>query len=107
MARGFNYSKFSLYLFLYSPTLTALLASFCWLFIHFIWIDQISTYWFYICLTITFISTTFYYSIIQQNYNIVGWIFFPMALFGLITGNWIIASLALFKNILFQIIKSL
>ncbi|RQW77684.1 MAG: hypothetical protein EHM14_13795 [Methanothrix sp.] len=40
------------------------------------------------------ISTLFYSNLARQNYNVLGWMFFPIALYGLMTEQWLIAGAA-------------
>ncbi|MFT3892223.1 MAG: hypothetical protein QM730_11365 [Anaerolineales bacterium] len=38
------------------------------------------------------ISTLFYSNLVRQNYNALGWIFFPIGLYGLLTGQWFLVA---------------
>jgi hypothetical protein len=74
-----------------------LIGMFGWWIGHFVWLDYpgINCYWFAGIACLALISTTFYANIfVLQNYNAIGWIFMPIGLYGLISGNWILAALA-------------
>lgn len=95
LARAFYYSLGSLYSFWLGPLVTILLGLFGWFFFHGVWIDANNWEWILMISGITLISTLFYINLIQQNYNAVGWLFFPLFLFALLKGYWILAGFAL------------
>ncbi len=96
LSRCFHYTLPSLYAFWIAPTVTVLTGIIGWLLVHLIWINYVSFQWVLIIMFLSFISNSFYLNIIRQNYNALGWIFFPLGLLGLFTGNWIIAGLCWF-----------
>ena len=66
---------------------------------HLIWISHINTIFCLIVICIIFISTTFYANIFgHQNYNALGWAFFPIFIYGILNQEWIIASIGLFLS---------
>ena len=97
LSQFFYFSSFSLYSFWKAGSLTLLLGMFAWLFAHLIWLDQINLFWVSIVIFFTSISTTFYANLFSlQNYNVLGWIFFPIGLWAIATNNWIVAAIAWF-----------
>jgi hypothetical protein len=67
-----------------------------WWFLHFLWFQ--TEHWINVLLLLilALFSTTFYANIFyRQNYNVLGWFFFPAALFGLLNGQWMLAALAI------------
>ena len=96
MARCFHYSKLSFYAYWKAPILTLFVGMAGWLFSHSVWWHQINHHWLAIVLCLAFISTHFYTNLFRsQNYNVLGWLFFPVILFGLLTSNWIVVGCAL------------
>lgn len=97
LARCFHYALPSLYLFKGASTVTVLTSMFLWWLSHLVWMKDCTVEWLIVVMTLSLISTTFYSNIfLMQNYNAVGWIFFPLGLYGLITGHWIVAAVAWF-----------
>jgi len=93
----FYNSFISLYLFWKAGAAVLLLGMLSWLFAHLIWLQQANIYWVIIVMFLTVISTTFYANLFSlQNYNVLGWLFFPLGLYGIITKSWIIAAIAWF-----------
>jgi hypothetical protein len=103
LTRGFHYSLTSLFAYWKAPIATVITATFGWLLSHFVWTGQSEVTWLIVILLVTLISTTFYASIIFQNYNALGWLFFPLFLYGLYTGNWLFAGIGGFMSGLFSI----
>lgn len=85
----FHYNLMSLKLYKKSPNFTVLLTMMFWLFTHFIWHDSIDIDLLIILILLTMVSSLFFVNIfILQNYNSVGWMFFPLFLFYLSCGNY-------------------
>lgn len=101
MKRFFYFTQPSLWIFKnLGATLTQFIFTFAIL-LSYVYIASInpfgvSTYYIYIALFFSIISTSYYYFIFEaQNYNAVGWAFYPLFLFFLVLGNWPLASLVL------------
>ena len=64
-----------------------------WLLTHLIWLKYTSALWCISIILLALMSTTFYANLfVYQNYNVLGWLFFPLGLYGLFTSNWLLAS---------------
>ena len=74
-----------------------IIGMFSWLAAHLLWLDlsKISIVYGILVFFLALISTTFYVNLFdRQNYNVFGWMFFPAGLFGILTGNYFLASIA-------------
>ena len=98
LARTFYYSLGSLYAFWKAPLISILAGMFGWLISHYVWVDGMNDSWILLVGGVTLISSLFYMNIIQQNYNALGWLFFPLFLYGLLTDHMILAAAALFLS---------
>ncbi|MFH1320665.1 MAG: hypothetical protein ABII90_08435 [Bacteroidota bacterium] len=99
MARWFYYSIPSLYAYWKAPNITVLAGMFVWLFSHLVWLNSMESSWIWICIVIAaaLISTNFYANTFRfQNYNVLGWMFFPAIIWAIFLKNWIIVSVLLF-----------
>jgi len=95
--RCFHYSLLSLYGYWKAGTVVLLLGMFGWWAGQFLWIgqNQADTAWILTVLILTLFSTTFYANTFAlQNYNVLGWLFVPIGIYGWSTGNWTLAALA-------------
>lgn len=83
------------YLYRYTGAILPLLGMFGWLGFHTLWLDlpDVAIEWGVLVLFLALISSQFYANaFIIQNYNVVGWLFFPLALWGMINGNYWVAT---------------
>lgn len=94
LAGLFFYSLPSLYMFWMGSIPTVLLGLAGWWLSNLIWLQSESVLVIIIVMGLALISTLFYVNIARQNYNIISWFFFPVGLYGLITGHWAIAGIA-------------
>ncbi len=95
LSRTFYYSLLSLFSFWLAPLITILIGLFGWLLSHMVWIQPDNLEWILFMVGLTLISSLFYINLIQQNYNAFGWLFFPLFVYGIINGYWILAGVAL------------
>ncbi len=94
LSKGFHYSLTSLYAYWGAGAVTLLFGMFGWWLFHLLWLDIANTEWLILVMFISLISTTFYANTFSlQNYNVLGWLFFPLALYGLMTEQWWIAAI--------------
>lgn len=97
LSRTFHYTLLSLNLYWRAGAVLILGSMSIWLLSHFIWIGSVNQNWLLIVLGMTIVSTTFYANLFRiQNYNSLGWAFFPLFLFGLFYQNWILVGISLF-----------
>ena len=93
LRRFFQYSLISLYPYWKASTIVLLLGMFGWIFAHLIWLYNAPALWVLFVLFLATISTTFYVNTFAlQNYNVLGWIFFPLGLYGIFAKSWVIAA---------------
>ena len=92
LARCFNYSLFSLYSYWKGGAFAILIGMLGWWFAFWPWIDFDNA--FDIIVWVMAISSTLFYvnTFRFQNYNALGWTFFPIGLYGLLTGDPMIAA---------------
>lgn len=98
LGKWFQVTLPSLYLYWRTGAILPLTAMLLWLFSHFIWLNNDVDFSIIFLTTIILLfSSTFYASTFEmQNYNVLGWIFFPAGLYGLYTQNYYLAALAWF-----------
>ncbi len=95
LSQWFFYSLPSLFAYWRLAPITPLVGLFGWLLVHAIWTEQVSSWWLLLIMGLALISTSFYgNTFVYQNYNALGWLFFPLGLYGLLNERWLIASLA-------------
>lgn len=97
LARCFHYSLASLFSFWKGGAAFLLISSFGWLASFLIWSSNVNYLWIGTVQLTCLISTLFYMTAFKsQNYNMMGWMFFPIVVFGIITNNFLIAGVAVF-----------
>jgi hypothetical protein len=94
LSRAFHYSLPSLYAYWIAGVPTILIGLFGWWLSHLIWIDTVDRVVMGGVMGLALVSPLFYSNLVRQNYNILGWIFFPIGLYGLMTGHWGLAGAA-------------
>lgn len=88
LARCFYYTKAALFAFWKNSALTVFMSLILWWSSFWIWqLEGISIIWIGALMILTCISSTFFTNLMQQNYSIMGWAFFPLFLFGVDTQN--------------------
>ena len=91
MGKLFHYNILSLKLYKKSPTFTVLISMMIWLVSHFIWHDSIDLKLLIVLILLSMVSSLFFINtFVLQNYNSVGWAFFPFFLFSLNSGNYLL-----------------
>ncbi len=95
LSRMFGYCLPSLYAYWSLSNLTILIGMFGWWFSHLIWLNSIDPYWVCGVMILVLFSTSFYANTFSlQAYQALGWLFFPLAIFGLLTHQWGLTSLS-------------
>jgi hypothetical protein len=93
----FHLSLLSSYIYANAGAVTTLLGTLFWVFSHLIWIDSVGPLHVLVITMILFFSTTAYaMAFARQNYQILGWMWLPMALYGVSSEQWALASFAWF-----------
>ena len=91
----FHISFPSIYLFSNAGALSTLLSTVIWVLSHFIWINNSNYLWVLLVTTVLFLSSTSYaMSFVRQNYQMLGWMFFPVALCFTSNGDYALSSLS-------------
>jgi len=96
LGKWWHLSLPSTYLYKSWGAILPLYSLFAWLSIHFLWLDGTSVeyLWGFIVLGLALIGTTFFaQAFSMQNYNAAGWVFFPLGVWGLVNGHYLIAAL--------------
>ena len=98
ISRWFHLSTLSSCLYANAGATTTLLGTMVWVFSHLIWLnDEINLFWVLsIIITLFFSSTAYAMAFTQQNYNILGWMFLPLALFLVLNQYYALAAVVWF-----------
>ena len=90
LARCFHYSLFSLYGYWKGGAALVLLCMLGWWGSIILFVEASFSIIECVLLLLILISTNFYANTFRyQNYNAVGWLFFPLFIFGLLNGYWL------------------
>lgn len=91
----FFYSLVSLMAYWRLAPLLPVLGLATWLFGHAVWSIQVDPTRVTLVIVLLLISSTWFaQAFLHQNYNAAGWAFFPIGLFGVTQGHWLVAALA-------------
>ena len=75
---------------------TTLMGTLVWVLSHLFWLGQVENFWLILVIATLLLSTTSYaMAFARQNYQILGWMWFPAALYFLECQNWLAVSLFL------------
>lgn len=98
LSRWFFNTLPSLFAYWRMAPIVPLVGLFGWWQAHAIWVGPMEGWWVVLVLALAVISTSFYANtFFLQNYNALGWVFFPLGLYGLESGNWLLAAFAWFS----------
>ncbi len=104
MANWWHLSSLASYFYANAGAITTLLGTLALVFTHWIWFQSVDAVWLgIITLLLFFCSTMYAMAFARQNYQILAWIFLPTILFGLLTKQLVISTIALFLASLFGI----
>ena len=104
LKKWFHLSLLSSYIFANAGAVTTLLGTLFWVFSHLVWIDSVNELHVIEITIILFFSTTAYsMAFVRQNYQILGWMWLPTALYGVSSEQWALASFAWFAAGIFGI----
>lgn len=89
----FHISFISNYIYSYAGALTTLLGTLIWVFSHLVWLGDRGTIQVLIIVFVLFFSSTSYaMAFARQNYQILGWMWYPLGLYFLINDQWVLSS---------------
>lgn len=97
MSRWVHISNFASYVYANAGAVTMLAGTLGWALMHIMWLENAAVWWVLVAtLLLTLSATTYAMAFMKQNYNVLGWIWMPLALFAVISEHWILASFAWF-----------
>ena len=95
MSRWFHLTLLSSCLYANAGAVCTLAGSLAWVLLNLVWLDAAAAPWVMaVTAVVLFSSTAFAMAFMRQNYNILGWMWFPLALYAVLTGQWVLAALA-------------
>jgi hypothetical protein len=93
--RWFHLTLLSSCLYANAGAVSTLLGTLVWVGFHWVWLDSVGAAWVLPTVLVLWCSSTAYaMAFTRQNYNILGWMWLPLALYAASTGHWTLASLA-------------
>lgn len=97
LSRWFHISNLSHFAFANAGATMMLFGTLSWALGNLVWADTAITWWvMLIVATLTLSTTSYAMAFVYQNYNVLGWLWLPIALFAVNSEFWIIATLAWF-----------
>jgi hypothetical protein len=94
MSRWFSYSKIAMIIAKNWKPVLVPACMFLWLASHLIWVQSFSIGYILLFLGLLLISSAFFHqTFTAQNYNVLGWLFFPLGMYGLLTGNLLLTAI--------------
>lgn len=94
LARLFFYTFLSLFIYWKAGAFSLLVGMYGWLFAHLIWMAAVPAKWVALVVLVVSISTMFYgQTFRRQNYNVIGWLFFPVGIYGLMVDQYLISGI--------------
>jgi len=95
LEKWFHSSLPSLYAYAKAGAVLPLASMFGWWLMHFFWLESADLTWGLIVLTLALFSTKFFAgAFVYLNYNAMGWLFFPIGLWGILNEHYWIAGIA-------------
>jgi hypothetical protein len=95
LGRWFHLSLLSSCLYAQAGAVCTLTGTLAWVLLHLVWLDAATTWWVLaVTATLLFSSTGFAMAFTRQNYNILGWMWLPLALYAVARGQWVLAAFA-------------
>ena len=93
LSRWFHLSNLSSFAFANAGATVMLAGTLAWAVSHLVWADTSNSSWALLVTATVVLSTTAYaMAFVYQNYNIVGWLWVPVALFAVNVESWIVAA---------------
>lgn len=95
LSRWFHLSNFSSYIYSNAAAVSTLIGVIVWGASHITWMTTADTAWVVsVTLVLLFSSTAYAMAFSRQNYNILGWMWLPVALFAMFNSFWLLAAVA-------------
>jgi hypothetical protein len=95
LSSWFHLTLLSSWFYAGAGAVTTLLGALVWVLLHLVWLDMVAWEWGVVITAILlFSSTSFAMAFARQNYNILGWMWLPLALYAVLNGQWALAALA-------------
>lgn len=96
LKKWFHLSLPASYIYSKAGAVTTLVATLIWSISHLVWIDSGQPWWWVVIISclLLFSSTSYAMAFARQNYQILGWMFFPFALYLTSLGSYILATFA-------------
>lgn len=97
LSHWWHLSSIASYFYAYAGAVTTLLATLFWALSHLIWMQSIAWHWVLaVTVLLFFSSTTYLMAFARQNYQMLAWMWFPIALYGLLNQQFIVAAFGFF-----------
>ncbi len=94
MSRLFSYSKLGMTLNKDGKPIVVPLCMLAWLLSHLLWAQTFPLASVLLLMGLLLVSSTFFQqTFTAQNYNVLGWVFFPLGMVGLLTGNLLLTGI--------------
>jgi len=94
LSRWFHLSSLSSCFYANAGAVSTLLGCIIWVFSHLVWVGGVDWLWVWlITFTLFFSSTAYAMAFTRQNYNMLGWMWLPLALYFLLHQYWVLASM--------------
>jgi hypothetical protein len=104
LSRWFHLTFLSSCLYAHAGAVCTLAGTLAWVLLHLAWLGTAPPLWVVVVTaTVFFSSTAFAMAFTRQNYNILGWLWLPLALQAVLTGSWVLAALSFFAAALASI----
>lgn len=95
LSNWWHLSSLASYFYANAGAVTTLLGTLFLVLSNLIWLQSTNWVWVLIVTSLfLFSSTSYVMAFVQQNYQILAWMFIPTGLYGLINGQWVIAAVA-------------
>lgn len=93
LSNWFHYCIPSLFAYSHLTPIIPIIGMFAWLGSYVVWTLYTPVLWVVLVMLLAASSTSFYANLfVHQNYNVLGWMCFPIGLYALVSGKWLMAS---------------
>jgi hypothetical protein len=100
----FHLSSLASYIYANAGAVVTLLGTLVWVFSHLSWLEVADPIWVLaVTFSLFFSSTAYAMAFARQNYQILGWMWLPTALYAITSGHWALGAMAWFAAAMFGI----